>query len=278
LQKLRAGEYDAIVLAAAGLARLNLRATFTLAFSLDEMVPAVAQGALAVQTRADDGLLAGELRAAINDERDERAVVCERSALAALQGGCQAPIGIHVVLDGDRAVARGVVATPDGSKVVRALIGGTIDSLESAVALGHSLAENLLGQGAGVIVEALARSIAPRLVGRTIVLPRTQNRPSRIAAALRQLGATVIELRAETALPEVEPDLLIFPSSGSVEVAAPYLAALAARGNHPPIAVMGPQTREAAELAGLTALLESTEPGVEQLVGLATAFLESSAR
>ncbi|HVS46019.1 MAG TPA: hydroxymethylbilane synthase [Verrucomicrobiae bacterium] len=276
LRKLRDGDYDAIVLAAAGLARLNLRAEHTVAFSLDEMVPAVAQGALAIETRADDAALIAELRAAVNDQATQWAVVCERTALAALQGGCQAPIGIHAGLQDGRTIVRGVVATPDGSKVVRALIGGDVDSLESARALGLALAENLLAQGAGTIVEALARPRALPLAGRTVVLPRTQSRPSRIAAALRQSGATVLELRADTPLPGDLPDLLIFPSSGAVAVAGPYLVELALRGHYPPIGVMGPQTREAAEIAGLTVLLEAPEPSVELLVGLVSSFLEGS--
>ncbi|HEY5257512.1 MAG TPA: hydroxymethylbilane synthase [Candidatus Baltobacteraceae bacterium] len=278
LRKLRDGQYDAIVLAAAGLARLNVRATYTVPFSIDEIVPAVAQGALAVETRAGDDALGAELRAAINDETTERAVACERAALAALQGGCQAPIGIHACLEGGRTIVRGVVATTDGSKVVRATIGGDVDSLESARSLGVALADNLLAQGAGVIVAALSRPDFQPLSGRAIVLPRTLPRPSRIAAALRDAGAVVHELRAETPFPGAAPDLLVFASSGSVGVAGPYLAHLAASGIRPAVAVMGPQTREAAETAGLDVALEAPEPGIDLLVGLVCDYLEGSAR
>ena len=108
MRKLREERYDAVVLAMAGLNRLRLRAAHTVAFEVDVVVPAVAQGALAVETRSEDAGLAGELRAAINDPVAELCVRCERAALRALRAGCSAPIGVHARLRGrpDGGVAR----------------------------------------------------------------------------------------------------------------------------------------------------------------------------
>ncbi|MBV8117919.1 MAG: hydroxymethylbilane synthase, partial [Candidatus Eremiobacteraeota bacterium] len=99
LRRLREGRFDAVVLAMAGLKRLRQRATHTVAFPVETIVPAVAQGTLAAETRDDDADLAGELRAAVNDPIAELCVRCERAALRALRAGCSAPIGVHAQLN-----------------------------------------------------------------------------------------------------------------------------------------------------------------------------------
>ncbi|MDP9110211.1 MAG: hydroxymethylbilane synthase, partial [Candidatus Eremiobacteraeota bacterium] len=100
LRKLGEGDFDAIVVAMAGLSRLGSAARFTVPFDVDQLVPAVAQGALAAETRAEDRELATRLREAVNDLPSELCVLAERAALRALRGGCQSPIGIHACLDG----------------------------------------------------------------------------------------------------------------------------------------------------------------------------------
>ncbi|MBV9270105.1 MAG: hydroxymethylbilane synthase, partial [Candidatus Eremiobacteraeota bacterium] len=119
LRKLREGQYDAIVLASAGLRRLNVSARYTVAFQPEEIVPAVGQGALAVEVTQRNDELARRLREAVNDEPSELAILCERAALRRLQGGCQAPIGIFAAFDGAVLTVGGAVATLDGSQLVR---------------------------------------------------------------------------------------------------------------------------------------------------------------
>ena len=160
LRKLRDGDYDAIVLAMAGLSRLNLRATHTEAFPVDELVPAAAQGALAVETRVDEPLLATELRAAVNDAPSELCIVCERSALGQLEGGCRAPIGIHATHADGTIRARGAVATLDGARIVRARVEGAVATREEAERLGLALAHALRAGGATEILDALAKTEA----------------------------------------------------------------------------------------------------------------------
>jgi hydroxymethylbilane synthase len=143
LRKLREGKYDAIVLALAGLTRLRQHATYTVPFSEDQLVPAVAQGALAVEVRADDERLANELRAAVNDRATERCVGAERAALRALRAGCDAPLGIHAKLDGDRMRVEGVYVLLDPFQVLRERVEGDVTTQAGAEALGERLAERL---------------------------------------------------------------------------------------------------------------------------------------
>jgi hydroxymethylbilane synthase len=145
LRKLRDGEYDAIVLAAAGLHRLHARAAYMRPFEVEEMVPAVGQGALAVEVRADEAL-GREIREAINDEQAELAVLCERAALRELRGGCQAPIGIHARFTGGVLHAVGAIAEPDGSHIARAELSRPVKTAAQADALGTELAAALTAQ------------------------------------------------------------------------------------------------------------------------------------
>lgn len=138
LRKLRDGRYDAIVLAMAGLRRLDARATYTVPWAPDEIVPAAGQGALAVEVREGDPLLAYELRAAVNDADAERSVRCERAALRALHAGCSAPIGIHARSTDGRLRAQIAYATP--TEVVRESVEGIAKTVAEAEALGESLA------------------------------------------------------------------------------------------------------------------------------------------
>ena len=143
LRKLRAGDYDATVLAAAGLERLGVRATYTVPFGADAMIPAVAQGALAVETRREDPVGA-LLRAALNDRLVERPVLAERAFLRGMRGGCQAPIGAHATFreeDGS-LLLRAAVGIPSGG-VVRGERQGPCSSNEEAESLGAGLAAEL---------------------------------------------------------------------------------------------------------------------------------------
>lgn len=144
LRKARAGEYDAVVLAAAGLLRLGLEAAITEYLPFDVMLPAPGQGALAVQCRADDAATLARL-AALDDARTRSAVIAERAFLAGLGGGCSAPIAaLAQVLPGGRLSLRGLVAASDGSGAVRVI--GEGDDPES---LGATLAADALARGAG---------------------------------------------------------------------------------------------------------------------------------
>ncbi|HEY8313427.1 MAG TPA: hydroxymethylbilane synthase [Candidatus Baltobacteraceae bacterium] len=282
LRKLRDGEYDAIVLAMAGLNRLRLQARYTVPFAVDEIVPAVAQGALAVETRANDEPLAASLREAVNDSVAELAVTCERAALEALQGGCQAPIGIHAVYRNEDLVVRGVIASLDGSRIAAGLLSAPVSTTDEARSLGLALARALRDGGGLDILAEHARPQGRPLAGTLIVLARTQARPSGIAAALRADGAEVVEFRKDDPMPALlearVPDLLIFPSSGSVAAASALLHDLRHLERRPTVATMGPESSAAALAAGFAPDLVAPDAAIDTLVGVVREhFLESNA-
>jgi len=274
LRKLRDGECDALVLAAAGMTRLGATARYADPFDVSVIVPATGQGALAIETLASEEALANELRAAVNDEAAERAVLCERAALRALQGGCQTPIGIFAGFMNGELRASGTVAAVDGSRRVHREVSARVAGIAEAEALGRALAHRLLENGAGALLPNRAQL---PLSGKIVVLPRTQERPSRIAAALRADGAEVIEMRSgdeeSCSLGERVPDMIVFASSGSVAAAQRYLRRARSYGHRPAIAAMGPATSAAASAAGFVPDVVAEEAAAEALVSAVRAHL-----
>ncbi len=146
LDKFDASSWDAIVLAAAGLVRLGLVERIGAVIPIEEMIPAVGQGALAIETRADDrDVLAAVAR--LNHVESQRAVTCERAFLGRLEGGCQGPIGAYADADGDRLRLRGYVGSVDGTRYLRRQALG-----DTPEALGLALAEEMLDMGAAEIM------------------------------------------------------------------------------------------------------------------------------
>jgi hydroxymethylbilane synthase len=150
LRKLDEGQYDAIVLAAAGLRRLGWQDRITELIPVEIMCPAVGQGALAIETR-DDGSAAHELVRKLDHPDTRIAVTAERAMLEKLGGGCQVPIGGYAFLEKGVIHMRAIVASPDGKRVVRAELSG-VDPART----GASLGRNLLEKGAEEILRAIA--------------------------------------------------------------------------------------------------------------------------
>ena len=144
VERARRGEYDAIVIAAAGLRRLGLAATITEHLPLEELLPAPGQGALALQCRADDPTTL-ELLARLDDPDVRAATTAERAFLAGLGGGCAAPIAAHGVVEGERLSLVGRVVRVDGARAIT--VRGSAPRA-AAEALGRSLAEDALRRGA----------------------------------------------------------------------------------------------------------------------------------
>ncbi|MCH5277138.1 MAG: hydroxymethylbilane synthase [Desulfovibrionaceae bacterium] len=154
LRKMREGQYDAIILASAGIRRLGLGAGYQEELGPPRFVSAVGQGALGVEMRADRDDVR-ELTAFLEHRPTRLCVMAERGLLAGLDGGCQVPIGGHASLDGDTLSLAGMVAEPDGTVVLRRLARGVVTDDAGADALGRSLAEELLEAGARRILEKL---------------------------------------------------------------------------------------------------------------------------
>ncbi len=152
LRKLDEGRYAAIILAAAGLKRLGLSTRIRDTISSDDSLPAVGQGALGIECRADRADLSRML-APLHHADTAACVLAERAMSRALSGSCQVPLGGFAEVVGDRLRMRGFVATPDGARLIRAEHTGSASDPES---LGNRIANDLLAQGAGEILAALA--------------------------------------------------------------------------------------------------------------------------
>jgi hydroxymethylbilane synthase len=146
LRKLESGEYDAIILAAAGVLRLGLETHVRSRISADVMCPAVGQGALAIEIRRGDQHTK-TLLAFLNDADTHAAIACERALLGSLGGGCQVPIGAYAEKRAGRLFLRAMVGRPDGSQILREQADGT-----DGVKLGRETAQALLWRGGDKIL------------------------------------------------------------------------------------------------------------------------------
>jgi hydroxymethylbilane synthase len=150
LAKLDAGDYDAIILACAGLERLGLGDRITARLAPPDWLPAGTQGIIGLQCRAEDTALFERI-APLADAAAMRQARAERTVLADLQGSCQVPLAVYAELDGDSITLTGLVGTPDGRRILRASERGT-----DPEATGRALAEALRAQGAEEIIGALS--------------------------------------------------------------------------------------------------------------------------
>lgn len=151
LKKLDDGEYDAIILAAAGLKRLEFEDRITQFLGTDICLPAIGQGAVGIECRSDDARI-HNLIAPLNDTKTQIRVTAERAMNERLQGGCQVPIAGYAEIEKGLIMLRGLVGQVDGKQIIRGDIAGPTDSAEE---LGIVLAEDLLARGADKILNEL---------------------------------------------------------------------------------------------------------------------------
>ncbi|WP_341502422.1 hydroxymethylbilane synthase [Gallaecimonas sp. GXIMD4217] len=156
LAKLDDGQYDAIILACAGLKRLEMADRIRSSLSAEQSLPAVGQGAVGIEARLDDERIKA-LLAPLAHEPSRVRVAAERAMNTRLEGGCQVPIGSYALIEGDQLWLRGLVGDPDGSRIIEDEIRGP---LEQAEQLGITLAERLLDAG--------AREILSKVYGRDL--------------------------------------------------------------------------------------------------------------
>jgi hydroxymethylbilane synthase len=151
LRKLQEEQYDAIILAAAGLIRLGLEDRITHRFDLEQFVPAVGQGIIGIECRDDDSRSI-ELVRALNDTLAWQCCEAERAFALRLQGSCQSPIAGYARVEGGRVHLRGVIGSPDGSEIYRGVHDGAVADVQS---VGTALADRLLNAGARALLEKL---------------------------------------------------------------------------------------------------------------------------
>lgn len=151
LRKLDEGEFDAIILATAGLKRLGFQQRITSYMETGDSLPAIGQGAIGIECRADDERVNALIKP-LHDAETACCVQAERAMNHRLMGGCQVPIAGFAVLNHGKLFMRGLVGEPDGSRIMRAEISGPSSEAE---ALGIAVAEDLLGQGADQVLKHL---------------------------------------------------------------------------------------------------------------------------
>jgi len=147
LRKLESGDFQAIILATAGLKRLGLSSRINQIIPYDELLPAIGQGALGLEIRKDDKIR--ELLRFMNHKPTEMAVRAERAFLRELEGGCQVPVAAYGRLSGESLILKGMVAELDGSRIIKNEVRGQKDNPED---MGFSLARRLLSSGADEIL------------------------------------------------------------------------------------------------------------------------------
>jgi hydroxymethylbilane synthase len=157
LRKLDGGDYEALILAAAGLRRLGLESRISAAVPLDVCIPSPGQGIVAIETR-DDDRETRQTVAAITDAAAAASLVAERAVVTALGGGCQLPLGAIAVHEPDGLSLNAIVAWPDGRGAIRRSATGTAGEAE---ALGARLAEDLVTAGAAEILASVRSGATP---------------------------------------------------------------------------------------------------------------------
>lgn len=280
IRKVMSGDYDATLLALAGLDRLGYGDKVTERLALSVMLPAAGQGALAVQCRADDQATLA-LLAALDDAVVRAAVTAERAFLHGVGGGCSAPVAAHAQVttqaDGASILLQALVASTDGQQIIRVTGEAPSFSTLAAVTLGERLAAQALQQGAAQLViqksftenHVVPRSTPPSaLSGKRIVVTRTPEQSTTLTEQLRGLGATPISLPTiqiepladlgplDTALQAIATyDWLIVTSANAVTIIGERLRAAGLTSQmlrHLHIAAVGPATTDALHAYGLT--------------------------
>lgn len=153
LRKMNEGQFDAVILARAGLKRMGHEQDITEVISTEIMLPAVGQGSIAVECRSDDEQIL-QMLAEINHPETGLAVRAERALMRELEGGCQVPIGAHARMENGRLVMDGMIASLDGKIMIRDRIEGSPEDAES---LGRELARRLYEAGGGEILEEIRK-------------------------------------------------------------------------------------------------------------------------
>ena len=148
LQKLADGQYDAIILACAGLERLGLESQITSEFDVDVMLPASAQGVVGIECLVERIDLR-QILSALEDPLSKYTTTAERAVTATLGANCQSPVASYAVIENETLIVDALVASPDGTIVIRQQESGDIDDAEQ---LGHRLANRLLDEGAGELL------------------------------------------------------------------------------------------------------------------------------
>lgn len=231
LRKLDTGDYDAIILATAGLKRLGLEDRIKQYITPDLCMPAVGQGIIGIECRSDD-MDAKTLLAPLHSAESEVVLAAERSMNAALEGGCQVPIGGYAELSGSKLQLRGMVGRVDGSQVLSARESITKLTVAEARQLGQQLASTLLKKGAADILRAVYREppVLKKVQKPVVILTRQNQFLGNTAAILQRLDFQPVHIPTIKIQPKVSANAMapfanmetytdaVFVSRNAVEV------------------------------------------------------------
>ncbi|MCC5876195.1 MAG: hydroxymethylbilane synthase [Candidatus Sumerlaeia bacterium] len=290
IDKMMRGEYDAIILAEAGVARLGLDAPYRQVLSPPDLLPAPGQGALGLQIR-DDDTRTRELLQVLHDEESAACCTAERALLHALGGGCQMPLGAHGTIDRETGKLKllGRILSPDGGRVLDGKITG--DASDPG-AVGSKLASLFLERGAREILaqlhlpsdgfeQAVARSAALDtlpLGGRRVIITRDEDSDGPLSCALRDLGAHPVCLPCVEHRPPADAapfqsamkrlDIYTWVVLTSRRAVRAFVEATReSAASTPRVACVGRSTRDAATAAGLKVDLVPGREDAEGLLG-----------
>ncbi len=157
IRKMDSGQFDGMILAAAGIKRMGWTERIIETISLDVCLPAVSQGAIGIEIRKEDSRIS-DLVSRLNDEKTETCIRAERALMKQLEGGCQVPVGALARIEGERLMILAMVASLDGRKYVRDTVSG---NLSQAEILGIQLGDKLLAGGARAILDEIRASAGP---------------------------------------------------------------------------------------------------------------------
>lgn len=267
LRKARGNDYDAIILAVAGIRRMGWANTITEYLPFETFTPAPAQGAIAVETRIAPDSAAGIVRA-IDDPAVSLAVRIERAFLRGVGGGCTTPIGAHAVIAGKYVTFHAMLSDDDGSRLVRERISLDTNTAEEEV---FALAGRMLRETRPVWSTSQRRKL---LAGKTVIVTGSTSQSVPVQGLLESLGATVKHLGTIQILPPAQPidpatlgqfDWAVVTSPNAFPYAAAALRFLLSQGAK--LAVVGCRTAEAATAFDLTSSLIG-DNGAESLVAL----------
>jgi len=237
LSKLDKGDYDAIILASAGLIRLGFSDRIKQYISPELCLPAVGQGIVGIECRDDDSATK-DLLAPLHNKESALFLAAERAMNAGLEGGCQVPIAGYAQIDKGKIRMRGMVGNPDGSKVIKAETASARVSNANAKVMGEQIAHDLLMQGAGNILSTVySQPIQLKKLSKPMVLLTRQHRYLGNTAAILQrldfqpthIPTLAIEANCKPGLLEQFAKLsdytdILFVSRNAVEIAMPIIA------------------------------------------------------
>lgn len=282
LSKLDKGDYDAIILAAAGLIRLELTERISQYISPELCLPAVGQGIVGIECRSDDDVTKAIL-APLHSAESSLVLAAERSMNAGLEGGCQVPIAGYAQVEKGRIRMRSMVGEPDGSRVLKAEGVSEKITNNSANELGQKLSENLLKQGAGAILEAVYRQpMQLKKLSKPMVLLTRQHRYlGNTAAILQRLDFQPTHIPTLQIQPNNTPELLstlkalqsytdvLFVSRNAVDIGMPMIQEQGGLPDNIQVLAVGAETAKQLYNFGIDALFPSTGSGAEALLEVA---------